>query len=286
MTRKSQFSIDVTEQTFERDIIEPSLGCPVVVDLWASWCGPCKTLTPILEGLVEEGAGQWILAKVDVDKNPRLAQAFQAQSIPLVVAIFQGQVVDQFTGAQPKHEVERWLQDLFRRCRLTLKKHVEPEIPLDPARAEAFWRKRHLDRPDDTKAKLSLGRLLFARGETTEAEKLLNDIPATAPEFGPAQSALRLKELIVEVGEAGGEEAIKQRMLLPADAETAYLAAILEGSTGRFALALELLVDLVARQPEPLKGRAKKAASLLLEAAGRGQPEVEAQRKRLARLLF
>jgi putative thioredoxin len=287
MARSGQFTIDVSEQTFERDIIEASLSRPILVDLWAAWCGPCKTLSPILEGLAEEGQGQWLLAKVDVDKNPRLAQAFQAQSIPLVVAIFQGQVVDQFMGAQPKLEVERWLTEVFRRCRLTLKKFVEPEVPTDPTQAEAFWKKRLVERPDDTKAKLGLGRLLFARGEATEAERVLNEIPMTAPEYGGAQSALRLKELIAEIGEAGGEEAIKVRMQsAPGEAETAYLAAILEGSTGRFALAVELLVDLVSSQPEPLKGRARKAASLLFEAAGRGQPEVETQRKRLARLLF
>ena len=288
--------IDVDETTFQPDVIDASLERPVVVDLWATWCGPCKTLSPILEGLAQEGQGQWVLAKVDVDRSPRLAQAFQAQSIPMVVAIFQGQVVDQFMGAKPKAEIERWLAEVFRRCGLKLEKKVELVAPTDPAAAEVFWRARLVERADDNKAKLGLGKLLFARGEVEAAEKVLGEIPFGVPEHGPAQAALALKELIAEIGQAGGDAAVRERMVsAPADPETAYLAAILEGISGRFAPACELLVDLVGQRMDvgspgvaanPIKGRAKKAASMLFEAAGRGDPAVEAQRKRLTRLLF
>ncbi|HRE91268.1 MAG TPA: thioredoxin domain-containing protein, partial [Myxococcota bacterium] len=109
--------VDIDEANFEA-LMEATLERPVVVDLWATWCGPCKTLSPILEGLAEDGDGQWLLAKIDVDKAPRIAQAFRAQSIPLVIAIFQGQIVDQFMGVKQKPEVERWLAEVFRRCGL------------------------------------------------------------------------------------------------------------------------------------------------------------------------
>lgn len=284
--------IDIDESNFEA-LMEATLERPVVVDLWATWCGPCKTLSPILEGLAEDGDGQWLLAKIDVDKAPRIAQAFRAQSIPLVIAIFQGQIVDQFMGVKQKPEVERWLAEVFRRCGLVLEKRVDETAPTDPAQAEAFWRARLAQKPEDTKAKLGLGKLLFARGEVEAAEKLLGEIPFGVPEHGPAQAALALKELIAEIGQAGGEESVRERMVsAPADPETAYLAAILEGSSGRFAPALELLVDLIGQRFEAgspgvaVKARAKKASALLLEAAGRGVPEVEAQRKRLTRLLF
>ena len=101
--------IDVTEQTFEHEVLDVSFERPVVIDFWATWCGPCKQLSPVLEQLAEEGGGQWRLAKIDVDTAPRLAQYFQAQSIPMVLAIFQGQILSQFAGALPKRDVERWL---------------------------------------------------------------------------------------------------------------------------------------------------------------------------------
>src|SRR5271154_6292601 len=97
--------IEVTEQTFNQDVALRSRTVPVIVDLWAEWCGPCKQLSPVLERLATEAAGAWVLAKVDVDANPRLAQMFQAQSIPMVVAVIAGQMVDGFLGAMPEAQV-------------------------------------------------------------------------------------------------------------------------------------------------------------------------------------
>src|ERR1700752_593084 len=105
----SAFVIDVTEETFNDDVALRSRTTPVIVDLWAEWCGPCKQLSPVLEKLANEAAGAWVLAKIDVDANPRLAQAFQAQSIPMVVAIVGGQMVDAFLGAMPESQVRQWL---------------------------------------------------------------------------------------------------------------------------------------------------------------------------------
>jgi putative thioredoxin len=103
------FVIDVTEETFNTDVVERSRTTPVIIDLWAEWCGPCKQLSPVLEKLAAEADGQWILAKVDVDANPQLSAALQVQSIPMVVAVLGGQLVDGFLGAMPEAQVRQWI---------------------------------------------------------------------------------------------------------------------------------------------------------------------------------
>jgi putative thioredoxin len=107
------FVIEVTEATFQAEVVERSLQVPVIVDLWAEWCGPCKQLSPVLERLAEAAGGAWILAKVDVDANPRIAQLFGVQSIPTVVAIAGGQPVEAFAGAQPEPQIRQWLDALL-----------------------------------------------------------------------------------------------------------------------------------------------------------------------------
>src|ERR1700689_3585090 len=110
---QSAFVFEVTEETFNTDVVLRSRTTPVIVDLWAEWCGPCKQLSPVLEKLANEAGGGWLLAKIDVDANPRLAQAFQAQSIPMVVAIVGGQMVDAFLGAMPEAQVSEWLTQIL-----------------------------------------------------------------------------------------------------------------------------------------------------------------------------
>jgi putative thioredoxin len=104
---------DVTEATFEADVLERSRTVPVVMDLWAEWCGPCKQLSPVLEKLAAEADGTWVLAKVDVDANPQLSAALQVQSIPMVVAVVGGQLVPGFLGALPEAQVRQWLGQLM-----------------------------------------------------------------------------------------------------------------------------------------------------------------------------
>src|SRR5687768_16933625 len=104
--------VDVTEATFQTEVLDRSFQVPVVLDLWAEWCGPCKQLSPVLERLAEEGAGSWVLAKVDVDANPALAQGLRVQGIPAVKAVWQGQLVAEFTGAIPEDQARAFVTEL------------------------------------------------------------------------------------------------------------------------------------------------------------------------------
>src|SRR5215470_14485469 len=105
----SEYVFNVTEAAFETDVLERSRTVPVVLDLWAEWCGPCKQLSPVLEKLAVEAAGAWVLAKVDVDANPQLSAALQVQSIPMVLAVIGGQLAPGFMGALPEGQVRQWL---------------------------------------------------------------------------------------------------------------------------------------------------------------------------------
>jgi putative thioredoxin len=106
-------AIDVTDVTFQSEVIDRSMQTPVIVDLWAEWCGPCRTIGPILERVTEATDGRVVLAKVNVDENPGVSQAFQVQSIPAVYALKDGQVIDGFVGAYPEHVIEQFVLSLL-----------------------------------------------------------------------------------------------------------------------------------------------------------------------------
>ncbi|MCX6467743.1 MAG: tetratricopeptide repeat protein [Corynebacteriales bacterium] len=134
--------VEVTEATFEAEVIARSDQVLVLVDLWATWCEPCKQLSPLLERLAEEASGQWILATIDIDANPRIAQAFGVQSVPTVVAIAQGQPVAAFQGVQPAAQITAWVDEILAKVgdRLTglpAADGAEAPDPVDPRMAEA-----------------------------------------------------------------------------------------------------------------------------------------------------
>jgi putative thioredoxin len=165
-------AVDVTDATFETDVIERSKQVPVVVDLWAEWCGPCKTLGPILEKVIDDTGGEVVLAKVDIDANPQVAQAFRVQSIPAVFALRNGEVVDQFIGAVPEPQVRQFVDGLS-------PQPTETDL-LAAAGDEASLRKALDLQPDHVGAVVGLAQLLAERGESEEALALLARIPETA----------------------------------------------------------------------------------------------------------
>jgi putative thioredoxin len=163
--------VDVTDATFQTEVVERSMSVPVVVDLWAEWCGPCKTLGPIIEKVVGATDGKVVLAKVDVDKNPGVSQAFRVQGIPAVFAIRDGQVVDSFVGAYPEHEVQRFVDGL-----LPTEAQSEVAALVDKGDEHSLRQALELE-PGNEDAVVSLAELLVDGGDGDEALALLERIP-------------------------------------------------------------------------------------------------------------
>ncbi len=166
--------LDVTDDTFQTDVVERSAEVPVVIDLWAPWCGPCRTLGPIIEKVIDETDGQVVLVKVNVDENPNISRAFQVQSIPLVIAVKDGQAVDGFLGAQPEPAVRDFVLGLL---------PTEEESAIDALVAvgdEASLRQALELDPGHEAAVIGLAELLVEKGESEEALSLLARIPENA----------------------------------------------------------------------------------------------------------
>lgn len=281
-----EYVVEVTEATFSAEVLDYSMKTPVLIDFWAQWCAPCKTLGPILETIVDQYQGAIRLAKVDVDGNQQLAQAVRIQSVPTVVVIFQGSMVDQFTGALPNKEVERFVDDVMTRIGISRPPPAET-VPTDPAAAEVYWT-RKLDEPTEKgKARYQLGQLALSKGDSDAAKSFFQQIEASEDEYSDAQASLRVLELSAFVAQAGGEVTVRERLAAdPTDGQARYLVACLDACQGRFTEALLVLIDLVASREKAVHEDAKKAATIVLSAAGRGDEEVEALRRRLSLLLF
>ena len=166
-------AVDVTDATFQTEVVDRSMQSVVIVDLWAPWCGPCRTLGPIIEQVVDETNGKAVLVKVNVDENPAISQAFRVQSIPAVYALQDGQVVDGFMGALPEQEVRQFVERLLPTAEDDMlagmiamgdEGSLRAALELDPGNEDAI---------------VGLAELLIARGETEEALALIARIPET-----------------------------------------------------------------------------------------------------------
>lgn len=264
--------IDVTEATFQSEVLERSLRQLVVVDLWAEWCQPCKQLSPVLERLAGESNGAWVLAKVDVDANPRIAQAFGAQSIPMVVAIAGGQPADAFTGALPEPEIRKWLNALLDALRDKLpgvdaaaqggEVVEEPEDPRFVAAAEAF-----------------------ERGDFAEAEAAYEKILATEPANQEAKAALNQVRFVARTG-AADPDAVARADADPADIDAALTAADVEVAEQRVEQAFARLIAGIRRSAGEDRDKLRAHLVELFELFDPADERVAKARRDLASALF
>jgi putative thioredoxin len=252
-------SVDVGEQDFEQRVIARSREIPVLVDFWAEWCGPCRVLGPALEAAVAAREGQVELVKVDTESNQMLASAFGIRGIPAVKAFRDGQVVEEFTGAIPPAEIERFLDRLL----------PSPADELAEAgNEESLRRALELD-PRHTAARRELGRLLLRRGEAEQAAEVLGEASGDFIIDGLAARAL------LSAGMGGNGEA--------ADPLARSFAAW-DGDDP--ATALELLQEAVAREPDrERRDRLRRVMVAIFTELGAEHPLAREHRRRLAAAL-
>jgi putative thioredoxin len=274
-----EFVYDVTEATFQADVVERSLQVPVVVDLWADWCGPCKQLSPVLERLANASGGAWLLAKVDVDANPRIAQLFGVQSIPTVVAIAGGQPVDAFTGAQPEPQIRQWLTALLDALRDRL-----PGIQAAEANAGAG------DDPVEVVEEPSDPRFVaaeeaFEQGDFAAAEAAYEQILATEPANEDAKAALAQVKFTARA-EAADPSAVAKADANPSDVDAQLVAADVEVAQNQVDQAFARLINSVRNTAGDDRDKVRSHLVELFGLFPADDPRVAKARRNLASALF
>jgi putative thioredoxin len=273
----TSFVIDVTEAGFQADVLERSLTVPVVVDLWATWCEPCKQLSPVLERLAQAGNGAWVLAKVDIDANPRIAQAFGVQSIPMVVAVVGGQPVDAFNGAQPEPQVRQWITALLDALRDRMPAIREAEGNAPTADQE------QPDEPEDPRFVAAEDAL--EQGDYAAAEAAYQQILAVEPANEQAKAALAQVRFMARAEQAD-PSAVARADAAPDDIEAQLTAADAEVAGNDAPAAFARLVAAVGRTGGEDRDRVREHLVGLFELFPADDPQVTAARRALARALF
>ena len=262
----SQYSFDVSLAEFESKVITPSQNIPVVVDFWAPWCEPCKTLKPLLEKLAEEYAGRFLLAMVNADENPEISQHFGVRSIPTVKVLFQGQLVDEFTGALPEAQIRAFL-DRFALPPLGGNLREEAAALLAEGKLEEALAKlveASKAKPEDQAIQLDAVDVMMQLGRNDEAQQLLSGEYTQEPDRA---NALRAR-LALAAGAADTTEIETRLAANPADHAARIELANAYAAQGKFREAMEAALEVAIRDRSFGEGIGRTTLLKLFEALG------------------
>ena len=287
---------DGSDATFMADVIEASKSVPVLVDFWATWCGPCKQLGPLLEKVVKGAKGAVKLVKIDTDKNPMIAQQLRVQSIPAVFAFFGGRPVDAFVGALPESQLKQFVEKLIKMAggggmgddiAAVMEEAAQALQEGDAEGASALYNEILKIEPEHAGAYAGIIRCLLAREQTEQAKKLVEAAPAAiakSPELAAIKTQLELAEAAKAAGPVADLE--KQVQADPNNHQARFDLALALYAGGKNEEAVEALLESVRRSREWNEQAARKQLVKLFEAFGPTNPLTSYGRKQLSKILF
>ncbi len=280
---------------FEAQVLQESMQRPVLVDFWAPWCGPCRQLTPALEKAVRAQRGKIVLSKVNADENPELTQALRIQSLPTVIAFFQGRPLTAFQGAQPESAINQFIEQVLAQAGggevdeidIALERAEEALKGGDPATAAAIYQSVVQASPDQAAAHGGLVRSLLAAGDVTQAKTVLGQVPPelrSKPEIAAAQSAVELAD---KASDTGPITELKAKVEAdPDDHGARFDLAMAHYAAGQADEAVDHLLEIVARDRDWEEDKARKELLTLFEAMGMMDPVTQRGRRKLSSILF
>ena len=279
-------SYDITEENFSADVVAASNEVPVLVDFWATWCGPCKNLMPVLEKLAIEYAGKFRLAKIEIDQNPQLAQQFGVRSVPTVKLVINGQIVDEFTGAQPESIIRDFLD-----------KHIPDESDMLMQQALTAYQqgdenaiKQMQDiinsNPDNTKLRIPYVQVLMNEHQYEDAKVILKHLPLNLQETEEVRAMMAQLEFAEVLANAEEMPVLLQRIEQSAkDSEARYQLSVHYMAQGDYESAMQQLLEIVRRDRAYNDDAGRKGLLRIFEMMGNQGELVSRFRRQLAQAL-
>jgi len=283
----SPFVVNVTKATFQQDVVQKSMDLPIVIDFWAPWCGPCRQLAPILESLADEMGGKFILAKVNTDEEPELAQAFRIESLPTVFAFSQGQPIDQFVGLLTAEQAREWVTRLLPSPAQILVQEAMALAETDPKAAELKYREALELAPGEDTLKICLASVILKQGRLDECATILEELEKRGflePDAERLKSELDVRR---SAAESGGVEVA--RTAAEADPDNLSLQIQLAdayAASQQHKKALEICLSVVQRDFGDARNLAKTTMVKIFDMLGPGSELTGEYRRKLATALY